>query len=193
MGLRGPKSKPTELKVLEGNRGHRPMIADGQLRPMVETPDPPKHLGKEARKEWKRITVELVRYNIISRLDQQMLGMLCQAVERVALFETALQRRMLRILTENKERPSDQEQDPAQAYIARTSQGYEMQCIEYQLLNKEREILMKLLGEFGLSPAMRARVVLGQPGAKQLTLFEGGKADGDGKEKKDGPQSFAEF
>jgi len=192
MGQRGPKPKPTELKVLEGNRGHRPMVNDGQLRPLVEIPDPPKHLGKEARKEWKRITVELVRYNIVSRLDQQMLGMLCQAVERVALFEMALQRRMLRILADNKAQP-EREQDPAQAYISRTPQGYEMQCVEYQLLNKEREMLMKLLGEFGLSPAMRARVVLGQPGAKQLTLFEGGKADAEGKDKKDGPQSFAEF
>jgi len=190
MGQRGPKPKPTELKVLEGNRGHRPLINDGQLRPLVEIPDPPKHLGKEARKEWKRITVELVRYNIVSRLDQQMLGMLCNAVERVALFETALQRRMLRIVAQNKE--LDRDDDPAQAYISRTSQGYEMQCVEYQLLNKEREMLMKLLGEFGLSPAMRARVVLGQPGAKQLTLFEGGKPDGEDK-KKDGPQSFAEF
>ncbi|HVL76319.1 MAG TPA: phage terminase small subunit P27 family [Noviherbaspirillum sp.] len=192
MGLRGPKAKPTELKVLEGNRGHRPLITDGQLRPLVEIPDPPKHLGKEARKEWKRITVELVRYNIVSRLDQQMLGMLCQAVERVALFETALQRRMLQIIQQNKEQPAGKEQDPAQAYVSRTPQGYEMQCIEYQLLNKEREVLMKLLGEFGLSPAMRARVVLGQPGAKQLTLFEGGKSDPEPK-KNDGPQSFAEF
>lgn len=189
MGQRGPKAKPAELKVLEGNRGHRPVMTDGQLRPTVEVPDPPKHLGREARKEWKRITVELVRYNIVSRLDQQMLGMLCQSVERVALFETALQRRMQRILELNAADPKRID-DPVQAYISKTPQGYEMQCVEYQLLNKEREVLMKLLAEFGLSPAMRARVVLGSPAATQLTLFDGGKAasGGDG-----GPKSFSDF
>jgi len=172
MGHRGPKAKPTELKILQGNLGHRAVVSDGTLRPQVEVPDPPKHLGKEARKEWKRITVELVRYNIVSRLDQQMLGMLCQAVERLTLFENALQRRVENIMAKNGDGLGGYT-DPVQAYISRTAQGYEMQCVEYQLLNKEREMLMKLLGEFGLSPAMRARVVLGDKAA-QLTLFEGG-------------------
>ena len=92
MGLRGPKPKPVELKLLEGNRGHRQVNADGNFRPNVEVPDPPKYLGKEARKEWKRITVELAQNNIIAKLDQHMLGMLCQSVERLVMFETALAR-----------------------------------------------------------------------------------------------------
>lgn len=183
MGLRGPKAKPAELKVLQGNLGHRAINSDGSLRPNVEVPTPPKHLGKEARKEWKRISIELLRYNIVSRLDQQMLGMLCQAVERMVMFELSLQRRVDAILRKNAEN-TDSYIDPATAYISRTPQGYEMQCTQYQLLNKEREMLMKLLGEFGLSPSMRARVVLGDKTA-QLTLFEGGQ----GKE----PDSFDGF
>jgi len=105
MGQRGPKAKPAELKILQGNLGHRSALSDGTLRPNVEVPTPPKHLGKEARKEWKRISIELVRYNIVSRLDQQMLGMLCQAVERMTLFEMALQRRVDAILRRNIEKP----------------------------------------------------------------------------------------
>lgn len=165
MGTRGPRPKPAELKLLEGNRGHRPVVTDGQLRPQVEIPDPPKYLGREARKEWKRITAELVRNNIVAKLDQHMLGMLCQAVERVVLFETALTRLTAQALEKN--------QDPETPYISRTVQGYEMQSARYQLLNREREILMKLLGEFGLSPALRAKVVTGTRAA-QLSLFEGG-------------------
>lgn len=176
MGLRGPKPKPGELKLLEGNRGHRPVSNDGQLRPQVEVPDPPKYLGREARKEWKRITVELVRYNIVSSLDQHMLGMLCQAVERVVLFETALQRLSVKALEENKA--------PESPYIAHTDKGYELQSVRYQLLNREREMLMKLLGEFGLSPSLRAKVVTGS--RQQLSLFEGG-AGGSA------PKSFEDF
>ncbi len=181
MGQRGPKPKPAELKAIEGNRSRRPLNLDAQVRPDVEVPDIPKHLGKEARKEWKRISAELVRYNIISRLDRTMLGMLCQSVERLVLFETALMKRVQKFVAEGRE--------PAEAYMFRTPQGYETHCVEYQMLNKEREMLMKFLGEFGLSPAMRARVTQGSPIATQLKLFEGGKGD----EQKDGPQSFAEF
>lgn len=188
MGQRGPKGKPPEMKLLQGNRGHRPLVTDGMLRPLVEVPSVPKHLGREARKEWKRITVELVRYNVISRLDQQMLGMLCQAVERMVMFETALQRRVEKIVLDNAG-GEKKYVDPATAFVTTTAQGYPMQCVEYQLLNKEREMVMKLLAEFGLSPAMRARVVPGMPASTQLTLFAGGK----GTQEKDGPQSFSEF
>lgn len=190
MGQRGPKSTPTELKILQGNRGHRPLLSDDSLRPSVEVPSVPKHLGKEARKEWKRITIELARYNVISRLDQQMLGMLCQAVERVTLFENALQRRIDAIMRKNAAAADDAAYvDPASAYILRTPQGYETHCVEYQLLNKEREMLIKLLGEFGLSPSQRSRVALGTPNATQLTLFTGGKPEStDG-----GPQTFNDF
>jgi P27 family predicted phage terminase small subunit len=167
MGMRGPKPKPTELKLLEGNRGHRPLVNDGNLRPQVEVPDPPKYLGREARKEWKRITVELVRNNIISKLDQHMLGMLCQSVERVVMFETALQREV--------ESKISKGHAPDLAYVSYTEKGYELQSVRYQLLNREREMLMKLLGEFGLSPSLRAKVVTGTRAA-QMTLFEGGQS-----------------
>lgn len=178
MGQRGPKPKPVELKVLEGNRGHRPVTTDGQLRPQVEVPDPPKYLGREARKEWKRITVELARNNIVAKLDQHMLGMLCQSVERLVLFETALQRQTELALAKQG--------DPEAAYIGRTEKGYELQSVRYQLLNREREMLMKLLGEFGLSPSLRAKVVTGTRMA-QLSLFEGGATPAAG------PSSFEDF
>lgn len=181
MGTRGPKAKPAELKAIEGNRSRRPLNLDAQVRPDVEIPDIPKHLGKEARKEWKRISAELLRYNLISKMDRTMLGMLCQSVERLVLFETALMRRVEKFVSEGRE--------AAEAYMFKTPQGYQTHCVEYQMLNKEREVLMRLLGEFGLSPAMRARVTQGSPIATQLQLFEGGKTG----EKKDGPQSFADF
>ena len=167
MGQRGPRPKPIELKVLEGNRGHRPIDINGTWRPQVEVPDPPKYLGKEARKEWKRITVELAQNNIIAKLDQHMLGMLCQCVERLVMFETALSRRVAAAV--------DKGEDPEKAYLMTTATGYEANTGIYNMLNKEREMLIKLLGEFGLSPALRAKVVQGSRAA-QLSLFEGGKS-----------------
>ena len=55
-GTRGPLPKPTALKMLEGNPGKRALDLAGGVNPRIEIPTPPKHLGIEARKEWKRIT-----------------------------------------------------------------------------------------------------------------------------------------
>ena len=56
MGARGPKAKPVELKVLEGNRGKRPLAVnlDSTFRPEVGMPTVPKGMCPEARKVWKR-------------------------------------------------------------------------------------------------------------------------------------------
>ncbi|MCA8251575.1 P27 family phage terminase small subunit [Burkholderia multivorans] len=41
------------------------------------------HLNREARKEWKRITVELEKLGLISRLDRAALTLCCQAWGRL--------------------------------------------------------------------------------------------------------------
>ena len=55
-GSRGPLPKPAALKLLEGNAGKRSLDLAAGVNPRIEVPSPPKHLGAEARKDWKRIT-----------------------------------------------------------------------------------------------------------------------------------------
>ncbi len=184
MGQRGPKPKPFEMKVLEGNPGKRPLSIDGVWRPFVEIPDPPKYLGKQALKEWKRITVELAANNLIAKLDRDMLAVLCQSIERVTLFETSLKKRMDGLLAKGI--------DPAEAYLTKSGSGYEAISGLYVALNKERDVLEKLLAEFGMSPAQRSRVSLGQRGA-QLQLFDGGKTAQPDANTPKKPASFADF
>lgn len=75
---RGRKPKPTEQKKLEGNPGKRE-INNKEPKPEVSVPECPPHLEGEARKEYLRITAELVKLKIISKVDRAALVAYCQA------------------------------------------------------------------------------------------------------------------
>lgn len=164
MGARGPNSKPTELKVLEGNRGHRPLDLSSIFRPEVGFPDVPKFLEREARKAWARITPELMRYNLIATVDRDALAMLCRTIGRVEVLERSMTAKM-KIL-------NDAGKDVADAFLDSTPNGLKIQSALYQVLNKEMEKLHSLLKTFGLRPDARAGVT--RAISMQLQLFEGG-------------------
>lgn len=163
MGARGPQAKPTELKVLEGNRGHRALDLSSIFRPEVGLPDAPKYMSPEAIKAWKRLTPELIRYNLIATVDRDALAMLCRTIGRVELLERSLFATMRALTKEGK--------DPADAFTDKTPNGLRIQSALYQVLNKEQEKLHSLLKSFGLRPDARAGVT--RAIAAQLQLFEG--------------------
>ena len=78
MGARGPKPLPSNVHMLRGNPSKKPSheLLDG-FQPQVEIPDCPPHLLPEARKEWRRITPELERYGLISKIDRAALALYC--------------------------------------------------------------------------------------------------------------------
>lgn len=163
-GTRGPVSKPTELKLLEGNRGHRPVSLDGLFRPEVGAPDVPRWLSADARKAWKRLLPELLRYNLLSKVDRDSFAMLCQTIGRLDILERSLTAKVNALVAEGK--------DAANAFIDLTPNGLAVQSALYQVLNKEQGKLHRLFDRFGLAPDARARVTTAI--RAQLQLFEGG-------------------
>lgn len=77
--MRGRRPKPTGLKILDGNAGHRP-INDQEPDPApAEALPAPKWLGKKAKEEWGRLMPELTRLGLLSALDLGSFECLCQA------------------------------------------------------------------------------------------------------------------
>jgi len=189
MGARGPAAKPIELKLLEGNRGNRPIDVTGLFRPEVGVPDAPKWLTKEAKSAWRRLSVELVHYNLLSRVDRDAFAMLCQTIGRLELVERAIAGRMATALSAG--------QDAATALLDRTPNGLQVQSALYQVLNREQAKLHQMLAGFGLRPDARTKVTAAI--RAQLKLFEGdGQGAGDkpttGPASPDAlPQGFADF
>lgn len=159
-GSRGPLPKPAALKLLEGNPGKRSLnLAEG-VNPRVEIPSAPKHLGIEARKEWKRITPLLDELGLISGLDRAALALYCQAVGRLSELETAFNG-MVNRLTESGADDAAGLSYPDAVFAAShsvTPSGYAQQSVIVQLIKSHREQVNRYLMHFGLSPAARGRV-----------------------------------
>jgi P27 family predicted phage terminase small subunit len=82
--------KPTALKLLEGNRGHRP-INENEPQPTQGAPSCPLWLNSMAKTEWKRIVPELDAIGMLSVVDRVALTAYCQAYARWRKAETAIQ------------------------------------------------------------------------------------------------------
>lgn len=180
-GTRGPLPQPTNLRLLTGNASKRPLnLADG-VNPRVEIPSAPRHLGKEAAKEWKRITPLLEELGLISGLDRAALAMYCQAVGRLTELETAFKAKVDGLMQSEK---LDYTDAVYRASYTVTPNGYEQQAVIINLLRRQSEEVNRYMGHFGLSPAARARVTASnyvQPGLPGIEPAPGaGAAAGGG-------------
>lgn len=168
-GSRGPLPKPAALRALEGNAGKRPLDLSAGVNPTIAIPDAPRHLGKEARKEWKRITPLLEELGLISGLDRSALALYCQTAGRLAELETAFNR----AVDKHVQAGADYYDAVHLVSHSTTPSGYQQQSVIVQLIGRHREQLHRYLQHFGLSPAARGRVQasnnlqLGLPGVEQ--------------------------
>lgn len=191
MGQRGPAPKPAELRVLEGNRGHRPLDLSATFRPEVGMPTTPKDLSAGARKVWKRLGPELLRYNLMSVVYSDTFEDLCESVALVKLLRHSLAKRQALMV--------EQGRDPAEALEVTTPNGLPVQHPRYQILKAERQMMHTLLAKFGLTPAQQADVTTAI--RAQLKLFEGegkppaaaGKPPAEGDGTPSAPKGFEEF
>lgn len=145
MGKRGPKPKPTDLKVFEGNPGKRP-LNDQEPQPERAIPDCPEHLDEVARAEWERITPELDAIGMLSRNDRAALAAYCQAWSRWVQAEEAI------IQTGGT--------------VVKAPSGYPMQNPHLSIANKALEHLKSFAGHFGLTPSSRSTLKVEKPKPK---------------------------
>jgi P27 family predicted phage terminase small subunit len=153
-GTRGPLPKPAALRLLEGNAGKRTLDLTAGINPRIEVPSAPRHLGPEAKREWKRITPILEDLGLISGLDRTALGLYCQASGRLAELETAFNG-----MVAGKVAGGMNYADAVyEASYSVTPSGYAQQSVITQLIKSHREQVNRYLMHFGLSPAARGRV-----------------------------------
>lgn len=171
MGARGPRPLPPNVHLLRGNPSKKPLaeLVDA-LHPEIEIPGCPPHLLPEARKEWRRITPELERYGLISKLDRAALALYCQAWARWVWAEMQLQRAV---------KLADERRAAAEArgevytggdgYTVPTPGGHMTYSPHWVIANKAMEQVNKYLANFGLDPSARGKVNTSQ--LRQMPLF----------------------
>lgn len=168
MGTRGPAPKPDALRVIQGGRDRRPADLGDGVHPAVEVPSIPKHLGREARKEWKRVTPHLEALGLISQIDRAALAMYCQAYGRMVELDTAFARKVSALVVAED---LDYYDAVARVSVESTPSGYRQMSALAGMIRSLREEVLKYLAQFGLSPSSRSRVIasrdngqLGLPG-----------------------------
>ena len=72
-GKQGRKPTPTNIKLLRGNPGRRP-LNDAEPKPPVTLPPPPPELSDAAKKEWRKTGKKLVAAGVMTELDGAMLA-----------------------------------------------------------------------------------------------------------------------
>jgi len=77
MGVPGRKPKPKELRILEGNPGHRPIPEIPESD--AYKPAMPKYFTVEAKQEWNRKVDELFRLGLLTKLNHTLFETLCVA------------------------------------------------------------------------------------------------------------------
>ncbi len=147
---------PTALKVLAGNPGKRPLNAN-EPKPAQKIPSCPRHLGKEGRKEWRRISAQLLKLKLLTEIDRAALAGYCVAWERWVESEEALRKMGMLIKTPN---------------------GYPIVNPLLSVATGAMKQMKVFLTEFGMTPSSRSRVTVeptaeGEPGATHREFFFG--------------------
>jgi P27 family predicted phage terminase small subunit len=136
--------KPTNLKLVQGNPGHRPMNK-GEVSPEVGVPDCPAHLSAEAKSEWDRITPLLFRYRLISNIDTAALALYCQSYGRWQQAEREIEKLRAK---------------GGDGLLVKAPSGYPIQNPYLAIANRAAEDCYKYLQQFGMSPSARTRVTV---------------------------------
>jgi len=131
----GPPPKPTNLRLLQGNPGRRP-INRREPKPDAELPSPPEHLSETARAEWSRMAEQLHRLGLLTSIDRAAFAAYCVVYGRWIEAEQALK----------KTGP-----------VVRSASGHPMLSPFYTVAHQSLAQLRAYLSEFGMTPASRSR------------------------------------
>lgn len=126
--------KPTQLKILEGNSGKRP-LPKNEIQPKKILPKCPVWLNKEGKKEFRRLSKKLYDYGLLTELDTSAFVSYCQYY--------GLWIEVMKKINKTGETTGV------------TDKGYEYILPEICLSMKYNKIMFSYLAKFGLSPSDR--------------------------------------
>lgn len=147
--MAGRRPKPSALKRLQGNPGKRRLNA-AEPQP-GGVPKCPPHLDREAKREWKRISQELIALGLLTNVDRASLAAYCAAFSRWAEAEKNLQK--------------------FGTVIKSPKSGFPIQNPFLGVANTALDQMRKFATEFGLTPASRSRLQI-EPMTGQQDAFE---------------------
>ena len=174
MGLRGPAPKPTALEKAEGWPGHRKRKRAAEPKPEELTIAEakrrcPPDLQKDERRWWRYYSETLVPLKVVSEADLVALARLAKATAERIRYEAVLSKAGPIHFHEKSWRVGkDANGNPLMA-----SSRVPMLSPLYSVVSGLRDQELKLLREFGMTPASRTNVhVIESKGSTHDELME---------------------
>jgi P27 family predicted phage terminase small subunit len=134
--MAGRRPLPTATKLLRGNPGKR-AINQREPKP-TGIPTCPTHLDATAKREWTRISRELIDIGLLTEVDRSALAAYCAAYSRWASAEKSIAKFGL--------------------VIKSPKSGYPVANPFVGIANTALQIMHRFAIEFGLTPASRTRL-----------------------------------
>lgn len=72
----GPRAKPTQIRILEGNKAHRP-LPKNEPKPTPGRPICPAWISIEAKRKWRALVPELEKLGLLTKIDADLLAQYC--------------------------------------------------------------------------------------------------------------------
>lgn len=136
--MRGPKPKPTHLKIVAGNPGKRP-INKSEPRPVGDLKQAPEWMSESQRKVWLK-GIKSAPAGLLKELDESIFVAWVVAKD---LHQEAIQKISRFGMMTKTPNTGEPIQNP---YLA--------------VVNKQAQIMIKAAAEMGFTPSSRSRVVL---------------------------------
>ncbi len=147
MGRRGPRPKPTNLRVIEGNLGGKNPVNKNEPQPAIALvcPPPPSWLEKLAQEIWREVAPQLWQTGTLAEIDTNQLAAYCEVTAR---YRIAYQdfRKIAEI------------DDGTHGTIIRIRSGSHIQNPLLGVLNTARRDMLRLAGEFGMTASARTAI-----------------------------------
>jgi P27 family predicted phage terminase small subunit len=157
---RGARAKPTSIKIIEGNRGHRP-LTQNLLDPGPDMPEPPAHLDNYAREAWERYAPGLLAMRVLSRVDETIFASFCVSYSRWRHAEEELNKLAESMGT------------PIVKLVTKTTGGNYIQNVLVGISNRAMKNMQSFANELGMTPSARAHLDLHGVGHQQRGKFDG--------------------
>ena len=168
MGLRGPKTQPTPLRIIRGNPGKRALPKD-EPKPRDQKPYRPEYISNDATalQEWERLSEILTHMRVLTEADYIMLASICVTYATMVKAQKAI----VKCEQEAREAGSNNPEMAGLVHVigrkkvtkqkadgtieSVESPGYEQVSVLEALVRDSIDKLGRLCAAFGLSPASR--------------------------------------
>jgi len=161
----GRPAKPTALKRLSGNPGHRPMN-EAEPRFTPHSGYCPRWLSDEAKEAWRRVAPELIACGLLTAVDSMSLEMACEcyAMGRRGLVDMRVNGTTFTVGKSSnggyKQGRLDMGSDDSSQ---EPTKGYEQQRPVVAITFNAMKLWRAFAAEFGMTPSSRTRVTMATP------------------------------